>query len=484
MPDAISETRDGRRERILVVEDDPPVREALVAVLEGAGYRVRGAASSAEGLRSVVEDPCDLVVLDLMLPDRSGLDVLTDLQRVSPSLPVIMLTAYGSIETAVEATRRGAVNFLTKPWNNRQLVLEIQQALERSRLRAENRQLRKRLGLTNPLEGLIGKSTAMLDVFVLIRQVARTASTVLVTGESGTGKELVARAIHKASPRAEGPFVTVNAARIPGQLMDSSLFGHVRGAFSGATRDRKGCFEIANGGTVFLDEVGTLNPETQAKLQRVLQEREFVRVGSNEPVRVDVRIVAASNEDLDEAVREGRFRRDLFYRLNVIEMALPPLRERMEDLPLLVDEFMTQLCRRERHHFLDENRNATLRFSPEAHAILLAHDWPGNVRELRNVVERAVVLAASDEVGPELLPVSLVAKGASGSGGETASVERRSDASLAEMVEDFERRILRDELEEHGYNQTETAKALRVALSTLNQKIQRLGIEIKRRRAR
>ncbi len=467
----------------MVVDDEPAITEALQLVLEGAGHQVLTAGTASQCLATIARERCDLVLLDLMLPDRSGLDVLADILRMQRSLPVIMLTAYGSIETAVEATRLGAANFLTKPWNNSKLLLEIEQALERRRLEAENARLRRKLGLSNPLEGLVGESEAILRVFVLIRQVAASASTVLISGESGTGKELVARAIHKASPRAEGPFVTVNSGRIPGELLESSLFGHVEGAFSGAVRDRRGCFEIASGGTIFLDEVGTLSPQTQMKLLQVIEEREFVRVGSNEPVQVDVRIVAASNEDLSAAVKEGRFRQDLFYRLNVIGIELPPLRERMDDVPLLVSEFMTQLCRREKHHFLDENGSSTLRFTPEAERILMSHDWPGNVRELRNVVERAVVLATADELGAELLPDVMLEKCGSGATSTAAEVRRPQGASLAEIVADFERRVIVDALEEHRYNQTETARSLRVALSTLNQKIQRLGIDVKRRRA-
>ena len=484
MPDGSARSQPGSIGRILVVDDDSAIVEALQLVLQSAGHQVLTAGTASECLAAIARERCDLVLLDMMLPDRSGLEALTDILRMRRSLPVIVLTAYGSIETAVEATRLGATNFLTKPWNNSKLLLEIKQALERRRLEAENARLRRRLGLANPLEGLVGESEAMLRVLVLIRQVAGSSATVLISGESGTGKELVARAIHKASPRAGGPFVTVNSGRIPGELLESSLFGHVKGAFAGAIRDRRGCFEIAGGGTIFLDEVGTLSPKTQMKLLQVIEEREFVRVGSNEPVQVDVRIVAASNEDLSAAVKEGRFRQDLYYRLNVIGIDLPPLRERMADLPLLVSEFMTQLCRREKHHFLDENGNSTLRFTPEAERILMAHDWPGNVRELRNVVERAVVLATADELGPDLLPAVLLDKGGSESTVTRGRPRYPKDASLAETVANFERQAITDALEAHRYNQTETARSLHVALSTLNQKIQRLGIDVKRRRSK
>ena len=484
MPDGVAAANADSKERILVVDDESAIVETLQFVLEDAGYRVLTAGSAKDCLEVIARERCDLVLLDLMLPDRPGLEVLEDIGRVSRSLPVVMLTAYGTIETAVEATRLGAANFLTKPWNNSKLLLEIEQTLERRRLEAENARLRTELEHATPFDSLVGKSEAMLRVFVLIRQVAGTSSTVLLSGESGTGKDLVAKVIHNSSPRASKPFVTVNSGRIPGELLESTLFGHVSGAFVGATRDRRGCFEVANEGTIFLDEVGTLSQETQMKLLRVIQEREFVPVGSNDPVRVDVRIIAATNEDLEAAMKEGRIRKDLFYRLDVIEIALPPLRDRMDDVPLLVEEFLTQFCRREKNHFLDRHGKSTLRFTPDAQAILMAHDWPGNVRELRNAVERAVVLATREELGPDLLPNS-VFKGTRAGHPATRSVVRsRPGSTLSEMVEDFERRVVLAELEKHGYNQTETAKSLRVALSTLNQKIQRLGIDVKRLRIR
>ncbi len=483
MPDGLPTSNIDAKNRILVVDDEPAIVETLQFVLEDAGYRVLTARSANDCLEAIARERCDLVLLDLMLPDRPGLEVLEDIGKINRSLPVVMLTAYGTIATAVEATRLGAANFLTKPWNNSKLLLEIKQTLERRQLEAENARLRSELERASPFENLIGKSEAMLQVFVMIRQVAGTSSTVLVSGESGTGKELVAKAIHESSPRGDKPFVTVNSGRIPGELLESTLFGHVRGAFSGATRDRRGCFEIAKEGTIFLDEVSTLSQETQMKLLRVIQEREFVPVGSNDPVRVDVRIIAATNEDLAAAVRQGRFREDLYYRLDVIEIELPPLRDRMDDVPLLVDEFLTQFCRRENNHFLDRHRKSTLRFTPNAQAVLMSYDWPGNVRELRNAVERAVVLATREEIGPELLPNSLLKGSRKGPSAARGAAESRPGASLSDMVEDFERRVVLAALEKHGYNQTETAKALRVALSTLNQKIQRLGIDVKRRRA-
>ena len=483
MPDGIDATAAEASGRILIVDDESAIIDSLRLLLESAGYAVLSAATASQGLEAVARDSCDLVLLDLMLPDRPGLDVLAEIRAIDPDLPVVMLTAFGSIETAVEATRRGAANFLTKPWNNTKLLLEIGQVLERRRLLDENERLRVQLGRSSAKEKLIGTSDAIRHVFEMIEQVAPTSSTVLVSGESGTGKELVARAIHKRSPRAGKPFVTVNAGTIPADMLESTLFGHVKGAFTGATRDRQGCFAVAHEGTLFLDEVSTLSAEAQAKLLSVIQEREFVPVGSNDPSRVDVRIVAATNDDLAAAAEAGRFRADLYYRLNVIGIEVPPLRERAADIPLLIDEFLAQFCRRERHHFLDRDRRSTLRFTPEALRILKAHAWPGNVRELRNAIERTVVLATQEELGPELLPASVLSGNREASLADPSSFHRRAGATLAEMVEGFERRVVLDELEKHRFNQTEAAKSLRVALSTLNQKIQRWGIDVKRRRA-
>ena len=484
MPEETTSPAGKHPARILIVDDEPAIVESLRAVLESAGYATSAAGTAKACTEIFARQHCDLVLLDLMLPDRPGLEVLTDIAAVRPGTPVVMLTAYGSIETAVEATRRGAANFLTKPWNNRQLLLEIEQQLARRRLEAENARLRDELQQTDSVNGLIGKSEAMTNVLVMIHQVARTTSTVLVTGESGTGKELVARAIHKHSARAQSNFVTVNSGTIPSEMLESSLFGHVKGAFPGADRSRRGCFETASGGTIFLDEVGALTLEAQAKLLHVIQEREVAPVGSNERVRVDVRIIAASNEDLQAAVAQGRFRGDLYYRLNVIGIELPPLRERTEDIPLLVEEFLTQFCRRESNHLLGPDRRSTLRFALEAQQILLSHAWPGNVRELRNVVERAVVLATREELGADVLPASIRAARDTGTSQAAApdAGSRRPGESLPEIVERFERQLLLDELEQHGFNQTETAKALGVALSTLNQKVQRLGIDTKRGR--
>jgi len=482
MPDSGNDPASQTRGRILIVDDEESIRESLETLLDLEGFAVTTAIDVASGMRELETRTFDLVLLDLMLPDKSGLEALTDIRESDTSTPVVMLTAYGSLETAVQAIKLGADDFFTKPWQNDKLIHGIEQAIERRRLAAENLLLREEFRHKYSFENIVGKSDAMQAVFRLIGQVAPSRSTVLITGESGTGKELVAKAIHANSPRSEKPFVPVNSGSIPVDLLESSLFGHVKGAFTGASFTKKGSFEVADGGTLFLDEVGTLGIETQAKLLRVIQEREFMPVGSNETRKVDVRIVAATNDNLEELVAKGLFREDLFYRLNVIGLHLPPLRERRGDIHLLVRHFFDRYCR-ENERFVDAEEASNLEFSPEAMRILMEHPWPGNVRELENVVERAVVLATSLKVPVEALPDSLLRR--HGVARPTLPVDftPTAGASLPEIVEDFERQVILGELERVAWNQTETAKRLRVALSTLNQKIQRLGIDIKKRKA-
>ena len=469
--------------RILIVDDEEAIRESLETLLQLEDYSTTMAESAGEGLTALKNEVFDLVLLDLMLPDRSGLEVVEEIRRSNAEVPILMLTAYGSVENAVTAIRRGANDFLTKPWNNDKLLLEIEQTIRQTRLEQENAALREALRTRYSFGNLIGKSEEMRRVFELVTQVAKSRSTILVHGESGTGKELISHAIHTHSPRADGPFVAVNTGAIPVDLLESRLFGHVRGAFTGATQTQKGCFDRANGGTLFLDEVGTLGLETQAKLLRVIQEREFMPLGSTNMVRVDVRIVAATNVDLTELVAKGEFREDLYYRLNVIQIDLPPLRERREDIPLLIDHFFTKYCL-ENECFLSNSKQSELRFASDALHILLNHKWPGNVRELENVVERAVVLATGPEVPVEMLPQSLLAANGIRRLHIPTDVKPAEGASLPEIVEEFERRLITQELQKSGWNQTECARRLRVALSTLNQKIQRLNIDVRKKRDR
>jgi len=482
MPDAGADPTAPPRGRILIVDDEESIRDSLETLLALEGFETTSAVDVASGLQALENKSFDLVLLDLMLPDKSGLEALAEIRENDTSTPVVMLTAYGSLETAVQAIKLGADDFLTKPWQNDKLILGIEQTMERRRLAAENLLLREEFREKYRFENIVGRSDEMQAVFRLIGQVAPSRSTVLITGESGTGKELVAKAIHANSPRSDKPFVPVNSGSIPVDLLESSLFGHVKGAFTGASFNKKGSFEAADGGTLFLDEVGTLGIETQAKLLRVIQEREFMPVGSNEVKKVDVRIVAATNDNLQELVSKGQFREDLFYRLNVIGLHLPPLRDRRGDIHLLVRHFFDRYCR-ENEKFINGDSGSNLEFSPEAMRILMEHSWPGNVRELENVVERAVVLATSEKVAVEALPDSLLGRHGVARPSLPVDFQPTGGASLPEMVEDFERQVILAELKQARWNQTETAKRLRVALSTLNQKIQRLGIDVKKRKA-
>lgn len=466
--------------RILVVDDEADIRESLEALLTFDGqYTVDMAVNATEGLKKIETGSYDLVLLDLMMPDRSGMEVLEDVRQRDQETPIFMLTAYGSLEVAVEALKRGASDYFPKPWDNEKLLIEIGRMIAKRRLETENRQLKRALKQRYSFPNIVGKSERMLRILDLVAQVAPSRATILITGETGTGKELIAKAIHAHSARAEQPFVAVNSSSIPGELLESTLFGHVRGAFTGAIASRKGYFEIAHRGTIFFDEIGTIPVETQAKLLRVIQDREFMPVGSSETIKVDVRIVAATNADLRRSVEEGKFREDLYYRLNVINLMLPPLRDRKEDIPLLVDHFFTKYCR-ENEKFLDSGGNTTLMFEPDATQILMDHSWPGNVRELENVVERAVVLAGGNPVPIHVLPDHLLTAGG-------VKIRRDesghlpADASLFEIVADFERRKIIEALEASNWSQTDAAENLHIPLSTLNQKIKRLSIDVRRR---
>ncbi len=463
--------------RILVVDDEPDIRESLDTLLTMEGFLVDLAQNGAEGLELWSQRSYDLILLDLMMPDRSGMEVLREIRERDSDTPVALITAYGSVEVAVRALKSGANDYFSKPWDNEKLLLEIRQMISARRLESENRHLKRALKQRYAFPNIVGKSERMVRVLDLVAQVAPSRSTVLITGETGTGKELIAKAIHANSPRAEHMFVPVNSGSLPPELLESTLFGHVKGAFTSAVTSRKGYFEVANRGTIFFDEIGTIGAETQAKLLRVIQEREFMPLGSTDVIKVDVRILAATNADLKKMVEERRFREDLYYRLNVINIPLPPLRERKEDIPLLVEHFFTKYCR-ENEKFLDADKKSVLRFHPEAMQILLDHQWPGNVRELENVVERAVVLANDAVVPVDVLPEPLLQ--ASGvrthRGGPLGP-----DASLYEIVADFERRVIAERLEACNWSQTEAADALHIPLSTLNQKIKRLNIEVKRR---
>ena len=387
---------------ILVIDDETEIRESLEQLLQLEGYKADTAATGEEGLRRIENGLFDLVLLDINLPDRNGLDLLQQIKRESPELGVIMITAYASTQMAFQASKQGADSYVTKPWDNDKLLLEIRNTLDKSRLQLENIQLRRALKRYD-LPNVVGKSEKMHKVMDLITQVAASRATVLITGESGTGKELVAKTIHATSPRADRPFVPVNTGSMPVDLLESTLFGHVKGAFTSAIATKRGLFEVANQGTIFFDEIGTVGVETQTKLLRVIQEREFMRLGGTENIKVDVRILAATNADLRKMVVDGRFREDLFYRLNVITLTLPPLRDRKEDVPQLAEHFLRK--------FSAENGRTGLQFTPEALKVMMDYAWPGNVRELENAVERAVVLSSGASLGTELLPEQLFQNG-------------------------------------------------------------------------
>jgi DNA-binding NtrC family response regulator len=466
---------------ILVIDDEADIREGLELLLGSEGYQVDLAQNGAEGLHKIGTRGYDLVLLDLMMPDRSGMEVLREVRDRDHETPIFMITAYGSVEAAVNALKRGANDYFSKPWDNEKLLIEIQRMIAARRLESENTHLKRALKQRYSFPNIIGKSDRMVRMLDLVAQVASSRSTILITGETGTGKELVAKAIHANSrERADHPFVPVNSGSLPPELLESTLFGHVKGAFTSAIHSKKGYFEVADHGSIFFDEIGTIGPETQVKLLRVLQDKEFIPLGATEAIRVDVRILAATNADLYQLVKEGKFREDLYYRLNVINITLPPLRERREDIPLLAEHFFTHFCQ-ENDKFLDPNtRRSTLRFDTDAMQVLMEHTWPGNVRELENVVERAVVLATEPTVSIGVLPDSLLqANGIRLNRGDGAPLP--PDASLFEICNDFERRIIIERLEQFNWSQTEAAESLHVPLSTLNQKIKRLDIKIRKK---
>src|SRR5438445_457263 len=453
---------------VLIIDDEAEIRESLQTLLEIEGYDVETAINGEDGLSRLGERPFDLVLLDLAFPGRTGLEILPEIRALDAQVSVIMITAYGRVEDAVRAMQSGATNFLQKPWDNEKLLADVRSAVARRRTEEENIQLKRALKRRYNFENIVGKSEPMLRIFDLVAQVAPSRSTVMLQGESGTGKELIAKAIHLNSPRRDRPFVPVNTGSMPPDLLESTLFGHVRGAFTSAIASKKGLFEIADRGTLFLDEIGTMSMETQSKILRVLQDRKFMHLGGVHELQVDVRIIAATNVNLQQMVRDGKFREDLFYRLNVITVDLPPLRQRKEDIPLLVEFFLKR--------YSEEKERPRRRLTTEALRPLLAYSWPGNVRELENVIERAVVLSSGAEISIDLLPDHIAGRGT-----PFPVLEHRPDASLFDIMEDCERRIISDMLEKCGWNQTEAAERFRVPLSTLNQKIKRLNIEIRKK---
>jgi two-component system NtrC family response regulator len=445
------------RFHILVVDDEPVQREMVGGFLKKQGFNVTSAESGEKALELFRQESFDLVLTDQKMANMSGLDLLQAVHTINPETPVILITAFGTVETAVAALKQGAIDYLTKPLNLDELLYRIRQVSDRYRIINENRELREALQERHRIEGIIGESGQMLEVLSLVRRVAPSEATVLIRGESGTGKELIAKAIHFGSPRASGPLVKVNCAALPETLLESELFGHEKGAFTGAVTSRQGRFELANSGTLFLDEIGDLPLHLQAKLLRVLQEREYEKVGSSRPVKVNVRILAASHRPLEALIKAGQLREDLYYRLNVVTILIPPLRERRSDLSLLIDHFLRR--------FAEKNGKTIRGLTHEARDILLRYDYPGNVRELENLIERAVVLARDDVIGSGDLPLTV----------QEPEAEDQQGTNLTATVEAVERRMIREALARSEGVQTRAAELLGISERALRYKLIKYG---------
>ena len=447
---------------LLLVDDDRHVLASMADWLRDQGYATDTATSLAEGRAAVDRKSYDLVLVDIRLGDGDGFDLLIHCRKNQPSAAVIMITGYGLVETAVEAIRFGAFDFLTKPLIDEELLVAIQRALSQQKVIEENKSLKAQLDLRFGIENIVGHDHRMLKIFDMIDAVADTKATVLITGESGTGKSLVARAIHRRSGRREKPFVEVACGALPETLLESELFGHVAGAFTGAVGEKLGKFKLADQGTIFLDEISTASPAMQVKLLRILQDLEFEQVGGTKTFHVDTRVILATNDDLGRLVADGRFRQDLFYRINVINVELPALRDRISDIPLLAEHFFRQVC--------DDSGKSVQGFTDDALAALQRYGWPGNVRELQNVIERAVLLGKDSVVGVDDLPGSLMSAG-------TVNVEQIAGRSLKQALESPERQIIREVLESNHWNRNATADALGINRTTLYKKMKRLGLE-------
>ncbi len=452
---------------ILVVDDEEVLQDVLTSLLRREGYDTHSARSGEEALTILRDEEIDLVLLDLMLPGMSGMEVLKNVRRIDPGMVVVVITAYSSIEGAIEAMREGAFHYIPKPFKNEEVLLTIRKGLEQHRLTEENRELREQLKERFAFGQIIGKSKPMQKVFDLIRLAAPATSNILILGESGTGKELVAKAIHHHSKRAEGPFVTVNSGSMPADLLESNLFGHVKGAFTGAISAKKGLFELADRGSIFFDEIGNIPLDTQAKLLRVIQEREFMRLGGVEMVKANVRLIAATNADLETEVAQGGFREDLFYRLNVITIQLPPLRQRSEDIPLLARHFLSR--------YAQENDKPIHEVSSGAMESLVDYPWPGNVRELENVIERAVVLSSGESLDLELLAPSVRRQRGFAS---TPTHLPPQGISFKEAVNAYERQLIVKALQLADGVQKKAAELLQVKPTTLHEMMKRLEITV------
>lgn len=446
---------------ILIIDDEKNIREGLSAALELEGYSVRLAADGREGLALIERGDIDLVITDLRMPGISGEEVLSRVRGESPGIPVIVLTGHGSIDTAVDAMRNGAYDFLTKPLSLDRLTLIVKRALAGRELEIRHSSLQQELDAKTSFESIIGKSAEMQRIFQMVRKAADSKASVLITGESGTGKELIANALHNLSPRKDKPFIKVHCAALSESLLESELFGHEKGAFTGAAARKRGRFELANGGTIFLDEIGEINQNVQIKILRVLQDKRFERVGGEETLEVDVRVIAATNRNLEEEILQGRFREDLFYRLNVVHIQVPPLRERKDDIPLMLNAFLDEFNR--------ENNKSITGFDSRSRSALYKYDWPGNIRQLRNCVESAVVMCSGSQISLEDLPPTI--RGAA----EASVIQVPMGITLAEA----EKIIIQQNLAANQGNKSKTADVLDIGRKTLHRKLEEYQLEAK-----
>lgn len=465
-----------KKGNILIVDDEEIMRDVLEAILSGAGYKVELARTGEDAVAAYSERPFDVVLMDVSMPGIGGLTALEELIKQDPEAVILMVTAYATFDTAISAWEKGAAGVIRKPFQNEQILALVAKGIKSRRKEEERQTLRQAMSRSVKREGFIGRSEVMEEIFRLVDRVAPARSTVLITGESGTGKELVAKAIHEASPRANGPFVVVNCSNIPSELLESELFGHTKGAFTGAIAAKKGLFEVADGGTIFLDEIGDLRPETQVRLLRVIQEREFIPVGDTNAVKVDVRIVAATNVDLKEAVRNGQFREDLYFRLSVVPLELPPLRDRREDILPLVQFFI-------RKYSQENAREISENLAPEVLSLLESYNYPGNVRELENIIERAIVIAPGNEITadcltPEVRDPELALKLFASFAGVSDEIDIAKGINFYDEVRKYEIDLIRRALKQTGGHQSRAARLLGLNATTLNSKIKSYNIQI------